>query len=58
MRIHYVLTLKLRLKCDESPEEPSTVTVERVLKIECNITISTNYMHTGIMDVSLFFRWS
>ncbi|KAG8215408.1 hypothetical protein J3R82DRAFT_9015 [Butyriboletus roseoflavus] len=42
--------MRRELKCDESPEEPSTVTVERVLKIECNITISTNYMHTGIMD--------
>lgn len=50
-RVH--LTRKPRLKCDEAPEEPSTVTVERVLKVECNITISTNYMHTGIMDVSL-----
>ncbi|KAG9310870.1 hypothetical protein JVU11DRAFT_8725 [Chiua virens] len=38
---------------DEAPEEPSAVTTERVLKIECNITISTNYMHTGIMDVSI-----
>jgi ubiquitin carboxyl-terminal hydrolase 14 len=42
--------MRRELKCDESPEEPSTVTIERVLKIECNITISTNYMHTGIMD--------
>lgn len=41
-----------RLKCDEAPEEPPTVTIERVLKIECNIVVSTNYMHTGIMDVS------
>lgn len=47
------LTRQLRLKCDESPEEPSTVTIERVLKVECNITVSTNYMHTGIMDVSV-----
>ena len=42
-----------RLKCDEAPEEPATITTERVLKIECNITVSTNYMHTGIMDVSI-----
>lgn len=30
------------------------MTTERVLKIECNITVSTNYMHTGITDVSVF----
>lgn len=44
-----------RLKCDEAPEEPSTVTVEKVLKIECNISATTNYMHTGIKDVCAFF---
>ncbi|OJA15949.1 hypothetical protein AZE42_10909 [Rhizopogon vesiculosus] len=38
------------LKCDEAPEEPSTVAIEKVLKIECNISGATNYMHTGIMD--------
>ncbi|KAG6377843.1 hypothetical protein JVT61DRAFT_14624 [Boletus reticuloceps] len=42
--------MRRELKCDEAPEEPSTVTTERVLKFECNITISTNYMHTSIMD--------
>lgn len=40
-----------RLKCDEAPEEPSSVITEKVLKIECNISISTNYMLSGIMDV-------
>jgi hypothetical protein len=44
-----------RLKCDEAPEEPSTVTIEKVLKIECNISATTNYMHTGIKDVCAFF---
>lgn len=44
-----------RFKCDEAPEEPSTVTVEKVLKIECNISATTNYMHTGIKDVCAFF---
>ena len=41
-----------RLKCDEAPEEPPSITSEKVLKIACNITITTNYMHTGIADVS------
>ncbi|KIJ64270.1 hypothetical protein HYDPIDRAFT_90832 [Hydnomerulius pinastri MD-312] len=42
--------MRRELKCDEAADEPSTVTTERVLKIECNISITTNYMHTGIMD--------
>lgn len=42
--------MRRELKCDEAPEEPSTVTVEKVLKIECNISATTNYMHTGIKD--------
>ncbi|KAH7882689.1 hypothetical protein F5I97DRAFT_301459 [Phlebopus sp. FC_14] len=42
--------MRRELKCDEAPEEPPTVTFERVIKIDCNISISTNYMHTGIMD--------
>jgi len=42
--------VRRELKCDEAPEEPSTVAIEKVLKIECNISGATNYMHTGIMD--------
>ena len=42
-----------RLKCDEAADEEPSITTEKVLKIECNININTNYMHTGIMDVSL-----
>ncbi|KAK2465548.1 hypothetical protein APHAL10511_002440 [Amanita phalloides] len=38
------------LSCDEAPEEPPTVSREQVLKIECNITNTTNYMLTGIMN--------
>ncbi|KAI0092342.1 cysteine proteinase [Irpex rosettiformis] len=40
------------LKCTdpEAAAEPPSITSEKVLKIECNITISTNYMHTGILD--------
>lgn len=40
-----------RLTCDEAPEEPPTTTKEKIFKIQCNISSSTNYMHTGIMDV-------
>ncbi len=46
-------TILLRLTCDEAPEEPSSVSTEQVLKIECNITISTNYMLSGIMNVRI-----
>ncbi|KIK95193.1 hypothetical protein PAXRUDRAFT_779329 [Paxillus rubicundulus Ve08.2h10] len=42
--------MRRELKCDESPEEPPTITSERVLKLVCNISISTNYMHTGILE--------
>ncbi|KAJ8592221.1 cysteine proteinase [Rhizopogon salebrosus TDB-379] len=42
--------IRRELKCDEALEEPSTVAIEKVLKIECNISGTTNYMHTGIMD--------
>ncbi|KAF7977861.1 hypothetical protein HWV62_2380 [Athelia sp. TMB] len=38
------------LKCDEAPEEPETTRVETVSKIECNISASTNFMLSGIMD--------
>ncbi|KAK7688677.1 hypothetical protein QCA50_008215 [Cerrena zonata] len=42
--------MRRELKCDEAPEEPPTITTEKVLKIECNISITTNYMLSGIMD--------
>jgi ubiquitin carboxyl-terminal hydrolase 14 len=38
------------LTCDESPDEPPSVTKEQVLKVECNITSATNYMLSGIMS--------
>lgn len=36
------------LTCDESPDEPPSITREEVLKIECNISTTTNYMLSGI----------
>ncbi|KAG8745255.1 deubiquitinating enzyme [Ceratobasidium sp. 414] len=38
------------LKSIEDPEEPEKVTTEGMLKINCNITGATNYMHAGIKD--------
>ncbi|KAF8064043.1 hypothetical protein FPV67DRAFT_199304 [Lyophyllum atratum] len=42
--------IRRELTCDEAPEEGSSVTHETVLKIECNINITTNFMLTGIMN--------
>ncbi|KAF8968835.1 hypothetical protein BDZ97DRAFT_1798351 [Flammula alnicola] len=42
--------MRRELTCDEAPEEPSTVSFEQVLKIECNININTNFMLSGIMN--------
>lgn len=40
-----------RLKCTEAPEEPASIASEKILKVECNITITTNYMQNGILNV-------
>lgn len=42
--------MRRELKCDEDENEPPTISTERVLKIECNISNTTNYMLSGIMD--------
>ncbi|CAA7262071.1 unnamed protein product [Cyclocybe aegerita] len=42
--------MRRELKCDEAPEEPATISSEPVLKVECNITITTNFMLSGIMN--------
>ncbi|KAA1474156.1 cysteine proteinase [Dentipellis sp. KUC8613] len=42
--------MRRELKCDEAPDEPATVSTENVLKLECNINATTNYMASGIMD--------
>ncbi|KAG1808061.1 uncharacterized protein BJ212DRAFT_1485339 [Suillus subaureus] len=46
---------EMHLKCDKAPEEPSIVTIEKVLKIKCDISATTNSMHTGIKDICAFF---
>jgi len=38
------------LTCDDAPDEPPTHTVERIFKLDCNITINTNFMMSGILD--------
>jgi hypothetical protein len=37
-----------RLKCDEAPEEPATVSTENVLKVGMSYFNQTNFMHSGI----------
>ncbi|KAI0791020.1 cysteine proteinase [Abortiporus biennis] len=38
------------MSCDENPSEEASISTERVLKLECNISIHTNYMLSGILD--------
>uniref|UniRef100_A0A0W0FMI1 Ubiquitin carboxyl-terminal hydrolase n=1 Tax=Moniliophthora roreri TaxID=221103 RepID=A0A0W0FMI1_MONRR len=33
----------------EAPDEPPSISTERIMKIECNITGQTNYMQSGIL---------
>jgi len=40
------------LQCAEAAEELATTATESVLKLECNINVSTNFMISGILDVS------
>ncbi|KAF5372026.1 hypothetical protein D9615_008092 [Tricholomella constricta] len=42
--------MRRELTCDEAPTEEASVTHENILKIECNINVSTNFMLTGIMN--------
>jgi ubiquitin carboxyl-terminal hydrolase 14 len=42
--------MRRELSCDEASEEPVTITTEQVLKVECNISINTNFMLSGIMS--------
>ncbi|CAE7143757.1 unnamed protein product [Rhizoctonia solani] len=38
------------LKSVEDPEEPESVSTDEMLKINCNISSATNYMHSGIKE--------
>jgi len=38
------------LTCDDAPDEPPTHTKERIFKLDCNISINTNFMMSGILD--------
>lgn len=41
--------MRRELKCDEAPEEPVDVSTQKVLKVDCNISIKTNFMQPGIL---------
>ncbi|KAI0299041.1 cysteine proteinase [Multifurca ochricompacta] len=43
-------TLVRTLSSPEAPDEPPSVSEENVLKVECNITVNTNFMLSGIME--------
>ncbi|KAG5653925.1 hypothetical protein H0H81_009282 [Sphagnurus paluster] len=42
--------MRRELTCDEAPTEEPSIANESILKIECNINSSTNFMLTGIMN--------
>lgn len=39
------------MTCMDAPGETPSIRHEKVLKLECNISISTNLLLSGIMDV-------
>nr|XP_031861864.1 uncharacterized protein CI109_002693 [Kwoniella shandongensis]KAA5528936.1 hypothetical protein CI109_002693 [Kwoniella shandongensis] len=39
-----------RLQCVEAPEEAPSVSKDTALKLECNISITTNFLVSGILD--------
>lgn len=47
-----VQTYILSLTCDEAADEAATTRIEKVLKLSCSISGSTNFMLNGILDVS------
>ncbi|WVF70108.1 hypothetical protein IAT40_004896 [Kwoniella sp. CBS 6097] len=51
-------TLSDSLHCNDAPDEAQTTSIERVLKLECNISVSTNFLLSGIIDVSKFVMTS
>lgn len=44
------IQLTKKMSCPEAPEEPASFSAEKVLKLECNITINTNFLMSGIRD--------
>lgn len=48
-----IQTDPFRLKCDEAPEEPATVSTEDTLKVGCHISAQTNFMYLGIKEVGM-----
>ncbi|KAL1943182.1 hypothetical protein VTO73DRAFT_4257 [Trametes versicolor] len=50
--VEQYMTGELRrvLKCDETADEPESVSFEKVLKVSCNISNAVNYMQQGIME--------
>ncbi|KAG8957901.1 deubiquitinating enzyme [Tulasnella sp. 419] len=42
--------METTLKCIAAPDEPPTTSKDRIFKLQCNISNSTNYMHTGIKE--------
>jgi hypothetical protein len=47
------IELTKTLSTPEAPDEAPSTSTEKALKLECNISINTNFLMSGIMDVSL-----
>ncbi len=47
---------KLEVDPSETPENPAIFT-EKIMKLECHISINTNYMATGISNVSFMYSF-
>ncbi|ORY22440.1 ubiquitin C-terminal hydrolase [Naematelia encephala] len=47
---HMTVELTTTSSSPEAPDEPPTVNIDRVLKLECNISINTNFLLSGILD--------
>ncbi|OCF41830.1 hypothetical protein I317_04340 [Kwoniella heveanensis CBS 569] len=50
--IDRVMSIELTrsLQCTDAPNETQTTSVDKVLKLECNISVATNFLVSGIID--------
>lgn len=46
------IELTKTLSTPEAPDEAPSTSTEKALKLECNISINTNFLMSGIVDVS------
>jgi len=54
---HRLSKLICRSRCVEAPEEPVSIAQESALKLECNISISTNFLLAGVLEVGVLRKY-